>query len=119
MHKQISANGKTTSLGDHDTEEQAARAFDRATINKSGAAAKTNFSLTDYKDEIADLRGGLIIPQCTLMSSDLPGDRVCFFQSLMVQGSGEVTSARECFKQLASDNLLGLQQCRNRRWWPC
>ena len=54
---QISANGKTTSLGDHDTEEQAARAFDRATINKNGTAAKTNFSLQDYKDEIADLRG--------------------------------------------------------------
>lgn len=54
---QISANGKTTSLGDHDTEEQAARAFDRATINKNGTAAKTNFSLTDYKDEIEDLRG--------------------------------------------------------------
>ena len=54
---QISANGKTTSLGDHDTEEQAARAFDRATINKNGTVAKTNFSLEDYKDEIADLRG--------------------------------------------------------------
>ncbi len=31
---QISAGGKTTSLGDHDTEVAAARAFDRAAINK-------------------------------------------------------------------------------------
>ena len=54
---QISASGKTTSLGDHDTEGDAARAFDRAAINKAGAAAKTNFDINDYRDEIADLQG--------------------------------------------------------------
>lgn len=31
---QISSSGKTISLGDHDTEIEAARAFDRAVINK-------------------------------------------------------------------------------------
>lgn len=56
---QISAGGKTTSLGDHDTEEEAARAFDRAAIKKAGASAKTNFSMQDYQDEVADLRGRL------------------------------------------------------------
>ena len=54
---QISANGKTTSLGDHDTEEQAATAFDRAAINKGGRDAKTNFPIDKYTDEIADLQG--------------------------------------------------------------
>lgn len=54
---QISAGGKTTSLGDHDTEEEAARAFDRAAINKAGAGARTNFNIEEYKDEIADLQG--------------------------------------------------------------
>lgn len=54
---QISAGGKTTSLGDHDTEEEAARAFDRAAINKAGVQAKTNFSVQDYKAEIEDLQG--------------------------------------------------------------
>ncbi len=54
---QISAGGKTTSLGDHDTEIEAARAFDRAAINKAGASAKTNFSLEAYADEFEDLQG--------------------------------------------------------------
>ena len=54
---QISATGKTTSLGDHDTEEDAARAFDRAAINKSGRQAKTNFPIEEYETEIEDLTG--------------------------------------------------------------
>lgn len=41
---------------DHDTEEEAARAFDRAAINKAGAAAATNFPIDDYKHEIDALR---------------------------------------------------------------
>lgn len=53
---QISAAGKTTSLGDHDTEEEAARAFDRALINiKGGKEAPTNFSLHEYEDEVKRL----------------------------------------------------------------
>ncbi|KAK9822740.1 hypothetical protein WJX74_002304 [Apatococcus lobatus] len=54
---QISAGGKTTSLGDHDTEIDAARAFDRAAINKAGSDAKTNFNVEAYADEIEDLQG--------------------------------------------------------------
>ena len=53
---QISANGKTTSLGDHDTEEEAARAFDRAAINKDGCRARTNFPVDQYETEIDDLQ---------------------------------------------------------------
>eukprot|EP00240_Pyramimonas_obovata_P016402 CAMPEP_0118922006 /NCGR_PEP_ID=MMETSP1169-20130426/1093_1 /TAXON_ID=36882 /ORGANISM="Pyramimonas obovata, Strain CCMP722" /LENGTH=276 /DNA_ID=CAMNT_0006862819 /DNA_START=265 /DNA_END=1094 /DNA_ORIENTATION=+ len=52
---QISAAGKTTSLGDHDTEEEAARAFDRAAINKAGTNALTNFSTDEYQNELAKL----------------------------------------------------------------
>jgi len=53
---QISAAGKTTSLGDHDTEEEAARAFDRAAINiKGGSAALTNFMVSEYSDELSRL----------------------------------------------------------------
>lgn len=53
---QISANGKTTSLGDHDTEEEAARAFDRAAINKDGSRARTNFPIDQYETEVDDLQ---------------------------------------------------------------
>ncbi|CAK0785404.1 hypothetical protein CVIRNUC_008613 [Coccomyxa viridis] len=53
---QISANGKTTSLGDHDTEEEAARAFDRAAINKDGSRARTNFPVDQYETEVDDLQ---------------------------------------------------------------
>lgn len=41
---------------DHDTEEEAARAFDRAAINKAGAAAQTNYPLQEYADEMDALR---------------------------------------------------------------
>ena len=56
MAVQISANGKTTSLGDHDTEEEAARAFDRAAINKDGSRARTNFPVDQYETEVDDLQ---------------------------------------------------------------
>lgn len=62
---QISAGGKTTSLGDHDSEEEAAKAFDRAAINKSGRHAKTNFPISQYDDEMDQLTctpGGPTIP---------------------------------------------------------
>ncbi|KAK3269822.1 hypothetical protein CYMTET_21752 [Cymbomonas tetramitiformis] len=52
---QISASGKTTSLGDHDTEEEAARAFDRAAINKGGPTAITNYNISEYDVELQEL----------------------------------------------------------------
>ena len=54
-HRQISSHGKTTSLGDHATEVAAARAFDRAMINKAGRSAKTNFPMGDYAAELDEL----------------------------------------------------------------
>ena len=60
---QISANGKTTSLGDHDTEQLAATAFDRAAINRAGLDAKTNFPIEKYSDEMQDLQGLFETPQ--------------------------------------------------------
>ena len=41
---------------DHDTEEEAARAFDRAAINKAGPAAATNYPITDYAKEMESLQ---------------------------------------------------------------
>ena len=60
---QISAHGKTTSLGDHDTEQLAATAFDRAAINRAGLDAKTNFPIEKYSDEMQDLQGSLWTPR--------------------------------------------------------
>ena len=54
---QISAGGKTLSLGDHDSEVEAARAWDRAAVHKSGRAARTNFPLSDYEAEMGALQG--------------------------------------------------------------
>lgn len=59
---QISVGGKTTSLGDHETEEEAARAFDRAAINRSGGAeATTNFNVSEYAAEMDQLICALLI----------------------------------------------------------
>ena len=41
------------SFGIHDTEEEAARQYDRALIIEKGRAAKTNFPLAIYDDEVA------------------------------------------------------------------
>jgi hypothetical protein len=65
---QISASGKTTSLGDHDTEEEAARAFDRAAINiKGGTAALINYAVAEYADEVPRL------VSCSLPQDISPG----------------------------------------------
>ena len=57
---QISAGGKTLSLGDHETEQEAARAFDRALLHKQGRQAKTNFPLAEYESEMEHLQGGWV-----------------------------------------------------------
>lgn len=64
---QISANGRTTSLGDHDTQEAAAAAFDRAAINKDGFAARTNFDRDNYSSEMNVLTSanGILSACCT------------------------------------------------------
>lgn len=63
---QISVGGQTTSLGDHDTEEEAARAFDRAAIHFKGKAyAATNYELQEYADELPSL---LAMTQAELVS---------------------------------------------------
>lgn len=41
---------------DHESEEGAARAFDRAAINKAGRAAVLNFPLDEYEAEVDDLQ---------------------------------------------------------------
>ncbi len=37
------------------------QAFDRAAINKGGLGAKTNFPLSQYADEIDDLKGETLL----------------------------------------------------------
>ncbi|GLI69325.1 hypothetical protein VaNZ11_013908 [Volvox africanus] len=52
---QISHGGRTVTLGDYSTEEEAARVFDRACICKYGKDAVCNFPVDDYKDEWEEL----------------------------------------------------------------
>ena len=78
---QISAAGKTTSLGDFNTEEQAARAFDKALIHKDGHEARINFPIKEYKREFDYLRSKLprdipsdfpIVSKCLVHNVRLP-----------------------------------------------
>ncbi len=48
------------SFGIHDTEEKAARQYDRALIIEKGRAAKTNFPVIDYLEEVAAYRSYLV-----------------------------------------------------------
>ena len=48
------------SFGIHDTEEKAARQYDRALIIEKGRAAKTNFPVIDYIEEVANYRSYLL-----------------------------------------------------------
>ena len=41
------------SFGIHETEEEAARQYDRALIVEKGRAAKTNFPIVSYEEEVA------------------------------------------------------------------
>lgn len=41
------------SFGHYDTEEEAARQYDRALIIEKGRGAKSNFPLADYEQEMA------------------------------------------------------------------
>ena len=41
------------SFGIHETEEEAARQYDRALIVEKGRAAKTNFPIVLYEEEVA------------------------------------------------------------------
>lgn len=50
----MKSNFDQVSFGNHETEEKAARQYDRALIIEKGRAAKTNFPLTDYDQEVAD-----------------------------------------------------------------
>ncbi|EFJ51139.1 hypothetical protein VOLCADRAFT_87913 [Volvox carteri f. nagariensis] len=52
---QISHGGRTVTLGDYNTEEEAARVFDRACICKYGKDAVCNFPLEDYMSEWEEL----------------------------------------------------------------
>ena len=60
LHIQISASGKTTSLGDFNTEEQAARAFDKALIHKDGYEARINFPIYQYKYQVDYLQSEVL-----------------------------------------------------------
>lgn len=92
---QISAGGKTTSLGDHDTEEEAARAFDRAAINKGSLQAKTNFNVMEYAAELDQLT-------CTPPLSHLrSSSTVCWHQRRQQPKQGRVMSAHPCPRHLA------------------
>lgn len=58
-HAQINVGGKQVHLGFFPTEEQAARAYDRAAINKGardGGKIITNFDIADYQHELDRLR---------------------------------------------------------------
>ena len=41
------------SFGNHRTEEDAARQYDRALVIEKGRSAKTNFPLADYEREVS------------------------------------------------------------------
>ena len=54
LHMQFSVFLSQVSFGIHETEEQAARQYDRALIVEKGRSAKTNFPLSDYEKEMTE-----------------------------------------------------------------
>ena len=84
-HAQINVNGRQVHLGFYESEELAARAYDRAAINKGAREHSriiTNFDINDYANEISilaameqtELVDILAVEQCgTLLSL-----RICY-----------------------------------------
>lgn len=75
---------------DHDTEEEAARAFDRAAINKAGRGAQINFDISDYEARSPHQNAYHIQPHPPRVASARPQTR---FGSLNTAPSATVRRA--------------------------
>ena len=60
LQETLGCSGTQVSLGMHDTEIEAARAYDRALIIEKRRAAKTNFPLADYEGEVQEYEALLL-----------------------------------------------------------
>lgn len=63
------------SFGVHDSEEAAARQYDRALVIVKGRSAKTNFPVSDYEREVSDYEAYLVqrCVICTISQSSKKG----------------------------------------------
>mmetsp|Transcript_15143 Transcript_15143/g.26804 ORF Transcript_15143/g.26804 Transcript_15143/m.26804 type:complete len:591 (-) Transcript_15143:312-2084(-) len=98
---------KNVSFGVYNSEEDAARQYDRALIIEKGKEAKTNFPLTDYTREVQEYEAFLLSRFGTMNVAAIPGEGRVLAESCLLP----FQPAEACKDELLAYMIFNLADC--------